>query len=84
MGAVLHRVKSDKPLYVNWYYFDEIGEVKVFDEKYIGIAKESLYVYKVDGKLYKSIKSVMSEYSIKQSTAYYRLTSKNYANWEKL
>lgn len=37
-----------------------------------------------DGKFYKSIKSVMSEYSIKQSTAYYRLESKNYTNWEKL
>lgn len=81
--TVSFRVQSENPLYINWYEYE--GEVGVKDNRLLyEPSSKPRGLYSVNGKLYFTVKEIMEEHNVKNTTIYWRFKSKNFHDWIRL
>lgn len=83
--TIRNRVISENDLYKNWYYFKDVGEAKILDDRLMydpTIRPDGLY--KVEGEIYYKVKEISKEHGIHISTIKWRLKSRRFTDWIRL
>lgn len=83
MPTIVHRAKSQKPLFVNWYYYE--GTSIILNKELIFEPNEKpTGLYFINGTKYFDVKKVMKDFGLKQSTLSFRFNSENFPEWIKI
>lgn len=84
--TVLHRVRSDKPVFINWYKYVEGEEIEVKDDRLLfdPRIKTVRSLFEIEGEYYYNSLDISKKYGIARNTVSYRVESKNYERWKKL
>lgn len=83
--TICHRLKNANKIFCNWYYFEDLKEVKVIDERLLFDPYQCPNgLYDIHGETFLDSKEICQKYNLKRNTLYNRLKSANFPEWKRL
>lgn len=76
------RVHSDSPAFVNWYRAHSENDVRIVDERFVGIPHRA-HIYEIEGNVFYDIKEIAEKYDITTETVSTLTKSQSFPEWKK-